>query len=216
MTAIDVLDAKGKKVASVDLPSDVFDVQTNVPLIHQVVTAQLAAARQGTHKTKNRGEVSGTGAKPFKQKGTGRSRQGSVRAPEHRGGGTVHGPQPRDYSQRTPKKMISAALKGSLSDRARAGRLHVVDSFGIDGTPSSKAAAGVLAALTSGKKNLVVLTRDDEISYKSVRNLPGLHVLTWDQLNAYDVLVADEIVFTRSAYDAFVAAQAGTTQEVTA
>ncbi|HWK21066.1 MAG TPA: 50S ribosomal protein L4 [Microbacteriaceae bacterium] len=216
MTAIDVVDAKGKKVASVDLPAEVFDVQTNVPLIHQVVTAQLAAARQGTHKTKNRGEVSGTGAKPFKQKGTGRSRQGSVRAPEHRGGGTVHGPQPRDYSQRTPKKMISAALKGSLSDRARAGRLHVVDSFGIDGTPSSKAAAGVLAALTSGKKNLVVLTRDDEISYKSVRNLPGLHVLTWDQLNAYDVLVADEIVFTRSAYDAFVAAQAGTTQEVTA
>ncbi|HWL01213.1 MAG TPA: 50S ribosomal protein L4 [Microbacteriaceae bacterium] len=216
MTAIDVVDAKGKKVASVDLPAEVFDVQTNVPLIHQVVTAQLAAARQGTHKTKNRGEVSGTGAKPFKQKGTGRSRQGSVRAPEHRGGGTVHGPQPRDYSQRTPKKMISAALKGSLSDRARAGRLHVVASFGIDGVPSSKAAAGVLAALTSGKKALVVLTRDDEISYKSVRNLPGLHVLTWDQLNAYDVLVADEIVFTRPAYDAFVAAQAGTTQEVTA
>lgn len=216
MTAIDVVDAKGKKVASVDLPAEVFDVQTNVPLIHQVVTAQLAAARQGTHKTKNRGEVSGSGAKPFKQKGTGRARQGSVRAPEHRGGGTVHGPQPRDYSQRTPKKMISAALKGSLSDRARAGRLHVVASFGIDGTPSTKAATAVIAALTSGKKSLVVLTRDDEISAKSVRNIPGLHVLNWDQLNSYDVLVSDDIVFTRSAYDAFIAAQAGTTQEVTA
>jgi len=216
MTAIDVVDAKGKKVASVDLPAEVFDVQTNVPLIHQVVTAQLAAARQGTHKTKNRGEVSGTGVKPFKQKGTGRSRQGSVRAPEHRGGGTVHGPQPRDYSQRTPKKMISAALKGSLSDRARAGRLHVVASFGIDGAPSSKSAAGVLTALTSGKNVLVVLTRDDELSFKSVRNLPAIHVLTWDQLNAYDVLVSDDIVFTKAAYEAFVSAQAGTTQEVTA
>lgn len=216
MTAIDVVDAKGKKVASVDLPAEVFDVQTNVPLIHQVVTAQLAAARQGTHKTKNRGEVSGSGVKPFKQKGTGRSRQGSVRAPEHRGGGTVHGPQPRDYSQRTPKKMISAALKGSLSDRARAGRLHVVDSFGIDGAPSAKAASAVIAALTTGKNVLVVLTRDDELSTKSVRNLAALHVLTWDQLNAYDVLVSDDIVFTKAAYEAFVSAQAGTTQEVTA
>jgi len=217
MTAIDVVDAKGKKVASVDLPAEVFDVQTNVPLIHQVVTAQLAAARQGTHKTKNRGEVSGTGVKPFKQKGTGRSRQGSVRAPEHRGGGTVHGPQPRDYSQRTPKKMISAALKGSLSDRARAGRLHVVDSFGIDGAPSAKTAAGILAALTSAKKVLVVLTREDELNYKSVRNIPTVHALTWDQLNAYDVLVSDDIVFIRSAYDAFVAAQAGAkSEEVTA
>jgi large subunit ribosomal protein L4 len=217
MTAIDVVDAKGKKVASVDLPATVFDVQTNVPLIHQVVTAQLAAARQGTHKTKNRGEVSGSGTKPFKQKGTGRARQGSVRMPQHRGGGVVHGPQPRDYSQRTPKKMISAALKGSLSDRARADRLHVVDSFGIDGVPSTKAAAAVITALTTGRKVLIAVNREDAISQKSLRNLPGIHVLFWDQLNAYDVLVSDDIVFTRSAYDAFVAAQAGAkSEEVTA
>jgi len=217
MTAIDVIDAKGKKVASVDLPAEVFDVQTNVPLIHQVVTAQLAAARQGTHKTKNRGEVSGSGVKPFKQKGTGRSRQGSVRAPEHRGGGVVHGPTPRDYSQRTPKKMIAAALKGTLSDRARAGRLHVIDSFGIDGAPSTKSAAAVLAALTTGRNTLVVVDRYDELAYKSVRNLQDVHVLAWDQLNAYDVVVSDDLVFTKGAYDAFVAAQAGIkNEEVTA
>jgi len=215
MTAIDVIDDKGKKVASVDLPAEVFDVQTNVPLIHQVVTAQLAAARQGTHKTKNRGEVSGTGVKPFKQKGTGRSRQGSVRAPEHRGGGTVHGPQPRDYSQRTPKKMISAALKGALSDRARAGRVHVVASFGIEGTPSTKAAAAVIESLAP-KNALIVLTRDDEISLRSLRNLPLVHVLAWDQLNAYDVLVSDDIVFTQAAVEAFVQAQAGAKQALDA
>src|SRR5690606_20826892 len=157
MTAIDVVDAKGKKVASVDLPGEVFDVETNVPLIHQVVTAQLAAARQGTHKTKTRGEVAGSGAKPFKQKGTGRARQGSVRMPQHRGGGTVHGPQPRDYSQRTPKKMIAAALKGALSDRARAGRVHVVDALSIDGVPSTKTAATVIAERTAGRSVLVVV-----------------------------------------------------------
>jgi len=206
---IDVVDAKGKKVASVEAPAAVFDVQTNVPLIHQVVTAQLAAARQGTHKTKGRGEVSGSGVKPFKQKGTGRSRQGSVRAPEHRGGGVVHGPVPRDYAQRTPKKMIAAALKGALSDRVRAGRLHVVDSLGIDGVPSTKAAASVIAELTSGKNALVVLERTDEVSLLSVRNLAALHVLAWDQLNAYDVLVSDDVVFTKGAYEAFVAAQTG-------
>jgi len=207
MTAIDVVDTKGKKVASVDLPAEVFDVQTNVPLIHQVVTAQLAAARQGTHKTKGRGEVSGSGSKPFKQKGTGRARQGSLRMPQHRGGGVVHGPQPRDYSQRTPKKMVSAALRGSLSDRARAGRLHVVDSFGINGAPSTRAAAAVIAALTSGKNALIVVSREDQLSLKSVRNLTGVHVLYWDQLNAYDVLISDDIVFIKSAYEAFVAAQ---------
>jgi len=217
MTAIDVIDAKGKKVASVDLPAEVFDVQTNVPLIHQVVTAQLAAARQGTHKTKNRGEVSGSGVKPFKQKGTGRSRQGSVRAPEHRGGGVVHGPTPRDYAQRTPKKMIAAALKGTLSDRARAGRVHVIDSFGIDGAPSTKSAAAVLASVTTGRNTLVVIERSDEIALKSVRNLQDVHVLAWDQLNAYDVVVSDDLVFTKGAYDAFVAAQAGAkNEEVTA
>src|SRR5690606_23105843 len=180
MTAIDVVDAKGKKVASVDLPAEVFDAQTNVPLIHQVVTAQLAAARQGTHKTKTRGEVSGSGSKPFKQKGTGRARQGSIRMPQHRGGGTVHGPVPRDYSQRTPKKMIAAALAGLLSDRARANRLHVVDSFGIEGKPSTKSAREFLASVAPGKRVLVVAHRDDELTVLSVRNLPNVHVLFED------------------------------------
>lgn len=208
-TTIDVVDAKGKKVATVEAPAGVFDVQTNVPLIHQVVTAQLAAARSGTHKTKGRGEVSGSGAKPFKQKGTGRSRQGSIRAPEHRGGGTVHGPVPRSYAQRTPKKMIAAALRGVLSDRARAGRVHVVDSLGIDGAPSTKSAAAVIAALTTGRNTLVVLEASDETGVLSLRNLRELHVLAWDQLNAYDVVVSDDVVFTRDAYEAFVAAQTG-------
>ncbi len=206
MSTIDVIDAKGKKVASVDLPADVFDAQTNVPLIHQVVTAQLAAARQGTHKVKNRGEVSGTGAKPFKQKGTGRSRQGSVRAPEHRGGGVVHGPVPRSYEQRTPKKMIAAALKGALSDRARAGRIHIIDAFVVEGAPSTKAAAAIIATLQGGKHVLVALSRKDEASWLSLRNLASVHVLAQDQLNAYDVLVADDIVFTKAGYDEFVGA----------
>ncbi|RZS56468.1 LSU ribosomal protein L4P [Microcella putealis] len=205
-TSLDIVDAAGKKTGSVDLPANVFDVQTNVPLLHQVVVAQLAAARQGTHSTKTRGEVSGSGRKPFKQKGTGRSRQGSVRAPEHTGGGTVHGPKPRDYSQRTPKKMIAAALLGALSDRARGDRLHIVESFGSD-APSTKAAAAVIASLTSGRKVLVVIERDDELAQKSVRNLKNLHVITPDQLNAYDVLVSDDIVFTKSAYEAFVASK---------
>src|SRR5579875_1948012 len=152
MAAVDVIDVKGKKAGSVELPSEVFDVQTNVPLIHQVVVAQLAAARQGTHKTKNRGEVSGAGRKPFKQKGTGRSRQGSVRAPEHRGGGTVHGPVPRSYAQRTPKKMKAAALKGALSDRAANGRVHVVE-FSLE-KPSTKSALAGLATLTDRVKFL--------------------------------------------------------------
>jgi len=202
-TSLDVINAAGKKTGSVDLPATVFDVTTNVPLLHQVVVAQLAAARQGTHSTKNRGEVSGSGVKPFKQKGTGRSRQGSVRAPEHRGGGIVHGPTPRNYAQRTPKKMIAAALLGALSDRARGERLHVIESFGTD-VPSTKAAAAVLAQLTTGRKMLVVIERNDEVNRKSVRNLKNLHVISPDQLNAYDVLVSDDIVFTKAAYDAFV------------
>ncbi|MDO8338104.1 MAG: 50S ribosomal protein L4 [Microcella sp.] len=204
--SLDVVDAAGKKTGSVDLPAAVFDVQTNVPLLHQVVVAQLAAARQGTHSTKGRGEVSGSGVKPFKQKGTGRSRQGSVRAPEHRGGGIVHGPTPRNYAQRTPKKMIAAALLGALSDRARGERLHIVESFGTD-VPSTKAAASVIQALTAGRKVLVVIERDDEVNLKSVRNLKDLHVITPDQLNAYDVLVSDDIVFIKGAYDAFVNAK---------
>lgn len=202
-STLDVVDTSGKKTGSVDLPAAIFDVQTNVPLIHQVVVAQLAAARQGTHKAKGRGEVSGSGKKPFKQKGTGRSRQGSVRAPEHRGGGTVHGPVPRDYAQRTPKKMIAAALLGAISDRARGDRLTVVDSLGEGSTPSTKAAAAVLARL-SGKNVLIVLERGDEVGYKSVRNIPSVHVLWADQLNAYDVLVSDDIVFTKAAFESFV------------
>lgn len=204
---LDVVDTAGKKTGSVDLPASIFDVQTNVPLIHQVVTAQLAAARQGTHKTKGRGEVSGSGVKPFKQKGTGRSRQGSVRAPEHRGGGIVHGPTPRDYSQRTPKKMISAALLGLVSDRVRGDRVTVIDSFAKDGVPSTKGAAAVLKTV-AGRTVLVVLERGDEVGYKSFRNIPEVHVLWADQLNAYDVVVADDLVFTKGAFDAFVAAKA--------
>ena len=164
---IDVLDAKGKKAGTTDLPAEVFDVQTNVPLIHQVVVAQMAAARQGTHKTKTRGEVSGGGRKPYKQKGTGRARQGSTRAPQFAGGGVVHGPVPRDYSQRTPKKMKAAALRGALSDRARAGRVHVVSSFlDVDAAPSTKAAIAILDTLTGRRHVLVVLERDDDASAK--------------------------------------------------
>ena len=207
-TTLDVVDTSGKKTGSVNLPAAIFDVQTNVPLIHQVVVAQLAAARQGTHKTKNRGEVSGAGRKPFKQKGTGRSRQGSIRAPEHRGGGVVHGPTPRDYSQRTPKKMIAAALLGAISDRARGDRLIVLDSFGKNDVPSTKGAAELLSSV-KGKHILVVLERGDDIALKSVRNLRAVHVIWFDQLNAYDVLVSDDIVFTKGAFDAFVAAKSG-------
>jgi len=207
---LDVVDTSGKKTGSVDLPAAIFDAQTNVPLIHQVVVAQLAAARQGTHKTKNRGEVSGAGRKPFKQKGTGRARQGSIRAPQHRGGGIVHGPTPRDYSQRTPKKMIAAALLGAISDRARGERLLVIDSLGKGDVPSTKAAAELLSTV-KGKHVLVVLERSDEVSAKSVRNLSSVHVIWFDQLNAYDVLVSDDIVFTKAAFDAFVASKSAAT-----
>ena len=204
--SLNVVDAAGKKTGTVDLPAELFDVQTNVPLLHQVVVAQLAAARQGTHSTKGRGEVSGAGRKPFKQKGTGRARQGSIRAPQMTGGGIVHGPTPRNYAQRTPKKMIAAALLGALSDRARGDRLHVVESFGSD-TPSTKAAASTLAAVASGRNVLVVIERGDDVNLKSVRNLRNLHVISPDQLNAYDVLVSDDIVFTKTAFDAFVTAK---------
>ncbi|CAM3615642.1 50S ribosomal protein L4 [Occultella aeris] len=207
-TVIDVIDAKGKKSGSVDLPSEIFDVQTNVPLIHQVVVAQLAAARQGTHKVKTRGEVRGGGRKPYKQKGTGRARQGSTRAPQFAGGGVVHGPVPRDYSQRTPKKMKAAALRGALSDRARAQRVHVVSSFVTDGTPSTATAVAVLAGVASSRHVLVVLERQDELSWKSLRNVPTVHLIYPDQLNTYDVLVSDDVVFTSGAYEAFVAGPA--------
>ncbi len=204
---LDILNAKGEKAGTVEMPADLFDVQTNIPLIHQVVVAQLAAARQGTHKTKGRGDVSGAGRKPFKQKGTGRARQGSIRAPQMTGGGIVHGPTPRNYDQRTPKKMIAAALRGSLSDRARGGRLHIVESLFSGDTPSTKGALELLNKIATSKHVLIVLERTDELTLRSVRNVPTVHVLAWDQLNAYDVLVSDDIVFTKGAYDAFVASK---------
>lgn len=204
---IDVVDVKGKKAGSIELPAELFDVPTNVPLIHQVVVAQLAAARQGTHKTKGRGEVSGAGRKPFKQKGTGRARQGSIRAPQMTGGGIVHGPTPRSYDQRTPKKMIAAALLGSLSDRARGARVHAVESLVLNETPNTQAALGLLAHVATSKHVLVVLERGDVANAKAVRNIPSVHVLQADQLNAYDVLVSDDIVFTKAALEAFIASK---------
>jgi len=202
---IDIVDAKGKKTGTADLPADIFDVDANVPLIHQVVVAQRAAARQGTHSTKTRGEVSGGGRKPHAQKGTGRARQGSTRAPQFAGGGVVHGPQPRDYSQRTPKKMKAAALRGALSDRARAGRVHVLKDVVVGDVPSTKSALAAITSLTAGRRALVVLERGDDNAWKSLRNAASVHVLAVDQLNTYDVLVNDDTVFTAGALEAFVA-----------
>jgi large subunit ribosomal protein L4 len=205
VTKINVRTAAGKKAGSVELPAEVFDVTVNVPLIHQVVVAQLAAARRGTHSTKSRGEVSGGGRKPYRQKGTGRARQGSIRAPQFAGGGVVHGPTPRDYAQRTPKKMKAAALRGALSDRARHGHVHVVTGF-VDGdTPSTKSALAVLGSITESHQVLVVSARGDDVTVKSLRNAPQVHLLTPDQLNTYDVLCADDVVFTRTALEAFLA-----------
>jgi large subunit ribosomal protein L4 len=192
---------------NVELPAEVFGVEVNVPLIHQVVVAQLAAARAGTHNTKTRAEVRGGGRKPYRQKGTGRARQGSVRAPQFAGGGVVHGPQPRSYAQRTPKKMKAAALRGALSDRAAHGRVHVVDTIVDADSPSTKAASAALASLTERPRPLVVLTRADEVNAKSLRNLPDVHVLVADQLNAYDVLCADDVVFTSAALESWLTAQ---------
>jgi large subunit ribosomal protein L4 len=198
----------GSSAGSVELPAEVFDVATNVALIHQVVTAQLAAARQGTHATKTRGEVSGGGKKPYRQKGTGRARQGSTRAPQFAGGGTVHGPQPRSYDQRTPKKMKAAALRGALSDRARNGRVSVVTAL-VDGdAPSTKAAAATLAKVSGARHVLVVAERSDELTWKSLRNVPSVHLLEPGQLNTYDVLISDDVIFTRGALDAFLAGPA--------
>ncbi len=205
MTSVDIQSPAGKSAGSVDLPAEIFDVQVNVPLIHQVVVAQLAAARQGTHDTKSRGEVRGGGRKPYKQKGTGRARQGSTRAPQFAGGGIVHGPTPRSYDQRTPKKMKAAALRGALSDRAREGRVHIVTGLVEGETPSTKTAQEFLLTLTERPNVLVVLPREDEVSWLSVRNLPAVNVIAPDQLNTYDVLISDDIVFTHEAFDAFVA-----------
>jgi large subunit ribosomal protein L4 len=193
------------KTVKVDLPAEIFDVEVNIPLIHQVVVAQQAAARQGTHATKTRGEVRGGGKKPYKQKGTGRARQGSTRAPQFAGGGTVNGPQPRNYDQRTPKKMKAAALRGALSDRARNDRVHVVDALVSGDKPSTKAALAALTSLTDRVGYLVVLERSDAITWLSLRNAPEVHIVAVDQLNTYDVLAADDVVFTKSAFDALVA-----------
>jgi large subunit ribosomal protein L4 len=194
--------------ATVELPAEVFDVPTNVALIHQVVVAQQAAARQGTSSTKTRGEVNGGGKKPYRQKGTGRARQGSTRAPQFAGGGTVHGPKPRSYDQRTPKKMKAAALRGALSDRARHDRVHVVSAL-IDGdAPSTKSAVANLASVTAAKHVLVVVERGDELTWKSLRNAPNVHLLEPGQLNTYDVLISDDVVFTRGALEAFLAGPA--------
>ena len=208
MSTIDVLDAAGKKSGTVDLPAEIFDVQVNVPLIHQVVVAQLAAARQGTHDTKGRGEVAGGGRKPYRQKGTGRARQGSIRAPQFAGGGIVHGPTPHGYAQRTPKKMKAAALRGALSDRARDGRVHVVQALVSGETPSTKAAVKALGSVTERPRVLVVLERNDDLTWLSLRNVDTVHLLTVDQLNTYDVLLSDDVVFTKGAFDAFVAGPA--------
>jgi len=192
------------KTVKVDLPAEIFDVETNIPLIHQVVVAQQAAARQGTHATKSRGEVRGGGRKPYKQKGTGRARQGSTRAPQFVGGGVVHGPQPRDYDQRTPKKMKAAALRGALSDRARNERIHVVESLISAEAPSTKVALAALASLSERSNFLVVLERTDSVTWLSLRNAAEVHIVAVDQLNTYDVLASDDVVFTQGAYDALV------------
>ena len=206
---VDVVDAQGKKTGQAELPSEMFDTQTNVPLIHQVVTAQLAAARQGTHSTKTRSEVRGGGKKPWRQKGTGRARHGSTRSPIWVGGGIAHGPQPRDYSQRTPKKMIAAALRGALSDRARDGQVYVISEMVAGETPSTKAALATLTAIGDLNKVLVVLDRYEDVAWLSLRNVPQVHALAVDQLNTYDVLVNESVIFTSAALATFVGGHNG-------
>jgi len=207
LTVINPADESAKGT-QIDLPAEIFDVATNVSLLHQVVVGQLAAARQGTASTKTRGDVRGGGKKPYRQKGTGRARQGSTRAPQFTGGGVVHGPTPRDYAQRTPKKMKAAALRGALSDRARNGRLHVVAGLVASETPSTKAAVQALASVSERRNLLVVVEREDDVTWLSLRNVPSVHLIAPDQLNTYDVLVSDDVVFTRGAFDAFVAGPA--------
>jgi large subunit ribosomal protein L4 len=206
VTSVNVQSPAGETGDSVELPEAIFAAQVNIPLIHQVVVAQRAAARQGTHATKTRGMVSGGGRKPYRQKGTGRARQGSTRAPQFTGGGTVHGPQPRSYAQKTPKKMKAAALRGALSDRAANDRIFIVTSFIEDDVPSTKTAVAVLDTVTGGatRNILVVTTADDEVTWKSLRNVPAVHLLAEDQLNTYDVLDSDYVVFTQAAFSAFV------------
>ena len=214
-TTIDIIGADGQKAGSTELPVEVFDVETNVPLIHQVVVAQLAAARGGNAATKTRGQVRGGGRKPWRQKGTGRARQGSIRAPQFAGGGVVHGPQPRSYAQRTPKKMKAAALRGALSDRARAGRVHVTAGLITDEVPSTKTAMAALRAMVGERTALVVTTREDVVTVKSLRNVPSVHLLWADQLNTYDVLTHDDVVFTTDALAEFLGQATTAAQEET-
>ena len=201
---LDVQTAEGKTNGSVELPAEIFDAEVSIALMHQVVNAQLAAARQGTHSTKTRGEVRGGGRKPFRQKGTGRARQGSIRAPHYTGGGVVHGPKPRDYSQRTPKKMIKAALFGALSDRARNERIHVIEELVAGQTPSTKSAKAFIERLTDRKTVLLVVGREDLNARRSANNLPNVHILDAGQLNTYDVLNADDVVFSVEALHSFI------------
>ncbi|RMI31913.1 50S ribosomal protein L4 [Nocardia stercoris] len=208
-----VKEAGGKTNGTVELPAEIFDVTANIALMHQAVVAQEAAARQGTHATKTRGNVSGGGKKPYRQKGTGRARQGSTRAPQFTGGGTVHGPQPRDYTQRINKKMKAAALRGALSDRARNERIHVISELVAGQTPSTKAAKSFLAELSDRKNFLVVVGREDIAAWKSVANLQNVHPIAPDQLNTRDVLYSDEVVFSVSALNAFVHGPAESAQE---
>jgi large subunit ribosomal protein L4 len=208
MASVNIQSPSGDVSGTVELPSALFDVEVNIPLVHQVVVAQLAAARQGTADTKNRGEVRGGGRKPYRQKGTGRARQGSTRAPQFVGGGVVHGPTPRSYAQRTPKKMKAAALRSALSDRARGGKLHVVSGLIEGDAPSTKSASAALAKIASSRHVLVVLERSDTLTWKSLRNVETVHVIAPDQLNTYDVLVSDDIVFSAGALAAFVAGPA--------
>lgn len=201
---LDVQTADGKTNGSVDLPGEIFEREASVALMHQVVNAQLASARQGTHSTKTRGEVRGGGRKPFRQKGTGRARQGSIRAPHYTGGGVVHGPKPRDYSQRTPKKMIRAALYGALTNRAAGERIHVIDELVPGQQPSTKSARTFIQRLTERKSVLLVIDREDVNARRSANNLPGVHVIDSSQLNAYDVLNSDDVVFSVGALHTFV------------
>ena len=196
MVSIAVKTLTGSDADSIELDDGTFGIEPNVPVMHQVVNAQLAARRAGTHKTKTRSEVRGGGAKPWKQKGTGRARAGSTRSPIWVGGGVAHGPRPRDYSERTNTKMIKLALRSALSDRLSEDKVRVVESWSFD-APSTKQAKSILGALGLEGRILVVLGREDEAANKSFRNLPEVHALTADQLNTYDVLVSDYVVFAK-------------------
>jgi large subunit ribosomal protein L4 len=204
MAKVDVLNAKGKKAGSVELPDEIFAVQVNVPVMHRVVRAQLAAARAGTHSTKTRAEVRGGGRKPWRQKGTGRARQGSIRSPQWRGGGVVFGPTPRDHGLRVNKKEKVLALRSALTDRHAGGNLVVLDGLDFEEPKTAKAVELLDTVGLGGRKLLFVVDGLEEAAIKSFRNLPAVHLITFDQLNTYDVLDSDTVVFTRDSLDAFL------------